>query len=73
MSTSITGVAGFDQAIYDKLLVQYTEATGKTQADLDGILMQKINGKMSFMEAVNQVQASRLCDEMMTVAPVSRL
>ena len=56
MSTSITGVAGFDQAIYDKLLVQYTEATGKTQADLDGILMQKINGNMSFMEAVNQVQ-----------------
>ena len=57
MSTSITGVTGFDQEIYDKLLVQYTETTGKTQADLDGILLAKINSNVSFKDAVDQVRA----------------
>ena len=51
MPTDITGVTGFDQTIYDNLLVQYTKATGKTQADLDGILMAEIEGGASFKDA----------------------
>ncbi|MBP3731428.1 MAG: hypothetical protein J6I40_08170 [Mailhella sp.] len=57
MSTSITGVTGFDQEIYDKLLVQYTESTGKTKADLDSVLLSKINGNVSFKDAVDQMRS----------------
>lgn len=55
MGTDITGVAGFDQKIYDDLVLRYTKATGKTKADLDGLLMAKINGSTSFKEAAAQI------------------
>ncbi|MBO4317423.1 MAG: hypothetical protein J5855_03980 [Mailhella sp.] len=57
MATDITGVTGFDQTIYDNLVIQYTKATGKTQADLDGILMDKIDGGASFKDAAAQIRA----------------
>ena len=57
MATDITGVTGFDQTIYDNLVIQYTKATGKTQADLDGILMDKIDGGTSFKDAAAQIRA----------------
>ena len=58
MSTTITGLSGFDQSIYDDLKTKYTQSTGKTEQDLQAALLAAAGNTGSFSDAVKTVSSS---------------
>ncbi len=58
MSTTITGLSGFDQSIYDDLKTKYTQSTGKTEQELQAALLAAAGNTGSFSDAVKTVSSS---------------
>lgn len=57
MSTDISQISGYDATMYEELASEYTQKTGKSEADLQEILLDLVNRNNSFEDAIGLVRA----------------